>query len=374
MLIGKTFILLFSLLIPLCTSSVPEKIGSFSDAIKLIQDSNRKMIWFSISSDLVQFIINNYKFNPVGCLNKVLKSNCIRFQHFFLSVMAAPSKYYEIPLRVKRVEISSYFIRICYKINVIIPALFSKIFCSKGEVNDTISIIKIYIKIAKRYTEYPGIAASFSEYAKGILQELSSNVEAWKFAIRILPTLSPNGIAIDYEKFFDIFYWILRPNRSTFPKYNEYDLDYSNHQFLFGIVMHRMTVIKDLDLFKFVHPELPFLVGFMLRYTKFGGVENNISSGYHYAYYRQCLEDFFGPKCKFQSLIETLEREEFLVAMAIEELGLDDERSYPTSLLLDSLERIPLLCQSGNYHNILWQLKGFALIREFLETKKLINK
>jgi hypothetical protein len=52
--------------------------------------------------------------------------------------------------------------------------------------------------------------------------------------------------------------------------------------------------------------------------------------------------------------------------MAKKELGLDVRKSYPISLLLDSLERIPLLCQSEEYHNILWQLKGFALIREFL--------
>jgi hypothetical protein len=362
----KIFLCLLALLFPLCKSSEPVEISSFTDALAFIQDPNREIINFSRSGNLVKFLIRHYDIEPLSFLSKLLKSNCIPFELFCFSIIAWPVPSYQIRLNLNQRDIFANFILICIEISKIVSALFYKPHSSEEEMAKRFSIIKLYIKFAKRYIEYPG-AESCPEYIKEHLRELESYVKNWKFAIRILPKILPNGTAICNEQFFAIFHWIM--SRSTFPKYEEFDLDYSNQQFLFSIIIRHMILKKDIDLFKFVHPELPFLVGFMLNYTNYHG-EDILSSEYRYSYYHGCLERFFEPNRKLQSLIKTLKGEEYMVKLAKKELGLDTSQSYSTFLLIDSLERIPLLCQSKNHHNIVWQLKGYTLIREFLETSK----
>jgi hypothetical protein len=87
----------------------------------------------------------------------------------------------------------------------------------------------------------------------------------------------------------------MSPDRATFPRYNCCDLDYSNHQFLFRIIIYHMIEKKDPELFKFVRSELPFLVGSMFRFNTYSGKENIISNGYDHYRYRLYLEKNFGP-------------------------------------------------------------------------------
>jgi hypothetical protein len=362
----KIFLFLLVQLLPFCKSTEPVEISSFSNALEFIQDPNRTIICFLRSGSLIKFLIQHYENEPLSFLSKLFKSKCILFELFFFTIITSSHSRYEIPLNLNNNDVFEWIISICININTIVPDLFSKPNGSVEEMTKRFSVIKFYIKFAKRYIEYPGVE-SCSEYKKEKLRQLSSNIQAWKFAIRNLPRISPNGKTIDYGKFFDTFYWILRPNRNIFPKQNECDLDYSNHQFLFCSLIRRMRIVKDFELFNVDNPDLPFLVGYILKYINVDGF-NILSSSYEHGnfYNHQYLKTNFGQECKFQSLIKTLKDEQFPVILAKEELGIDICRAYPTSLLIDSLERIPLLCQSSNHHNILWQLKGFTLIRKFL--------
>jgi hypothetical protein len=286
----KIFLCLFPFLFSLCKSSETVEFSSFSDAFEFIQDPKRTITTFFKTDNLIKFLISHYHIEPVSILNKIFKSNCIPFERIFFSIIRTTYFKCEIPLHLNQRDIFKDIVSSSKKIKKIVPNLLFKPFDSEEEMERRFSIIKFYIKFAKRYIEYSGVE-SCSDSQKRILLGLLSDVKAWEFAVRFLPMISPHGMAINYKKLFDMFYWILRPNRTTFPKYNEYDLDYSNLQFLFVNVILIMILKKDIDFFKFDHPELPFLVGFMLRYTKFAG-NHMFPSGYSHSYYRQLLENF----------------------------------------------------------------------------------
>jgi hypothetical protein len=230
-------------------------------------------------------------------------------------------------------------------------------------MNSRFSIIRLYIQISKRYVEYPG-AMSSSEYNKTRLKEFSSRINSWQFVFKFLPKIAPNG-KIDYLQFFYIFNRYMRSHRRSFPEYTEED---QNYCFLFATLLNHMCRQKDLKLFDIIHPELPFLLGLIFDNISIYGV--CIPMIFRPFKFYGYLKKHFGQETKFDCLAKELRFEKNLMNFAKIELGLEEGCSISTSLLIDSLEKVPPLSQSKNYHNILWQLKGYTLIKEFLEASR----
>jgi hypothetical protein len=338
--------------------------------MELVNDPNRTINEFSRDSAPIEFLLKHYQSDPVGCLNEVLKSNCIPFERLFFDVISYGWNSFTIPLPSKPVDKFESIIWICQRVRVIVACLFYQPFYSEKEMNIRISIIRLYMRFAKLYIEYPG-AMSSNEYHKRELQELYTHVKAWRFSINYLPIIAPNG-KIDYLQFFSFFNRYIRSDGSTLSEYREMDIEY---YFVFATLLNQMCEKKDLDIFKIDHPELPFLVGLIIDGTSNFG-KNILPRNYRSVYF-QYLKDSFEKKTKFKSLASTLNFERYLVELAKKELGLEASFPYSNSLLIESLERIPHVCQSKGYHNILWQLKGYTFIKQFLASSgfhKLIKK
>jgi hypothetical protein len=125
---------------------------------------------------------------------------------------------------------------------------------------------------------------------------------------------------------------------------------------------------RGLEIFNIVHPDLPFLVGLILSFLadKRDLGSDILSMFYSHNNIYRNLNTYFGPKTRVNSLIYVLRRKRTIVKRAKKELGLDPKHPYSNTLLIDSLERIPIVCQSNQHHNLLWQLKAVVLICEFL--------
>jgi hypothetical protein len=355
--------LLFFLIL-ICINSSQIENYSLRDVLDLVQDPKRTITDFTRESIPINFIIKYYRDNPAKSLKWVLNSNCIPFENLFFTAISSGVLWFDIPLASNPTNTFESIIWTCERIRVIVARLFYKPYYSEEEMNRRFSIIKLYIQIAKRYVEYPG-ALSTSEYNKKRLQELSSRINSWRFVVKFLPIIAPNG-KIDYLQFFSIFNRYMRSHRRTFPEYTEED---QNYYFLFATLLNHMCVQKDFKLFEIPYPEVPSLVALMVdNISKYGNclLSGNFCPQTYYGY----LKKYFGREKKFDSLATALKCKKYLVEFAKKELGLGKNCSYSTSLLVDTLERVPPLCQVEDIHNIIWQLKGYTLIKEFLEASR----
>jgi hypothetical protein len=358
-------------LILLCANFIQARISSLRDVVIMVNDPKRTITNFSRVSPPIEFILDCYMSDPEGCLKIVLNLKCIPIERLFFSVILSEFIRFDVPLPSNPINTFENIFMICDRIRIIVACLFYQPFYSEEEMNRRFVIIRLYIRFAKKYIEYPDVSSSLENYG-GKIQILSLHIKAWRFAINYLPIISPNG-KIDYLQFFSFFHKHIRSCSSSFPEYNE---KYAEYYFLFATLLNQMCEKKDLDLFIVDHPDLPFLVGLLIEnISNFG--RNLLAKNFYSITYYQYLNRFFRRDTKFESLASTLRHEKDMIASAKKELGLDESLPYSNPLLIDSLERVPLVCQSKGYHNILWQLKAYTLIKQFLIASgyhKLIQK
>jgi hypothetical protein len=353
-IIKKIFLLLF--LSPFCSSSSSATISNTSSltaVLNFIEDPNRSTTYFFRKEYPAKFLFENYEDDPWTCLNWLLTLDNIVFEKFFFNIISESKHFYYLPLPISPFDLSDYIVFIIGKIKKMVSDILFKPCYSEEEMAKKFSIVEIFIKLSQKYAGYPG-AASSSDYNMGKLQEFPQYLQSWRFVIKNLPRIAPMG-HIDYLQFFSAFNWLISP--AHFPVYKRSDYDY---YFLFATLINHLNAKMDFDLFKVAHPELPFLVGLMLKNTEY--------IDYFHFYFYQRLKDFFGPKDRYHSLASVLEDQKGIIKAAKETLGFDAEHPCSLSFLIDSLERVPFACQDIDHHSMLWKLTGIALIEDFLKT------
>jgi hypothetical protein len=130
------------------------------------------------------------------------------------------------------------------------------------------------------------------------LQKFSLKIKVWKFAIKYLPAISPNG-KINYKQFSSILNDVVSSNGNTLVK-NEI---YSNQFFLFVTLLNHLIKKKDFEIFKAEFPELPSLIGLILYFLKDDGDLGGkiFPSEYPPKSYHYDFSFFFGPKTRIFS-------------------------------------------------------------------------
>jgi hypothetical protein len=348
------FFFILQFLITFCISSDIAKFAKLKIVLDFLKSPDRREKRFEKYQYPVRILFECYEADKETCLNEVYKLNFIPLEELFFSFLTGFFYTYSIPLNLNTDYLHQSIVWSSDRMKVVVWNLFIKPFVTEEEMIKRFSIIKLYIKFAKRYVGYTELWSN-----KTTMNELASQIEDWEFSIRVFPLISPNG-KIDYSQFFSTFNWIMRPknkNLTTFVKSQK------NNFFLFAIILNQMVALKDPDLFKFEYPELPFLLALLLkRVSNFG---NNIFPSYfQLADYSTYLRQFFGYSTRKKLLDLALENKNKLLKLAEEEIGLDPDFPNSLSLLIDSFERVPFVCQSENHHNLLWQLKGISFILE----------
>jgi hypothetical protein len=324
-----------------------------------LQDPKRRVENFSRNDTLVKFLIDQFAADPVGSLHEVFPLDYIPFEALFFRFIGYHLDYFYMPRDFKPYDCYVEAVRICNNIKVLIPRLFFKYSTSTEGIARNFLIIKKLIKFVERNQKR--IISLLPDKGE-VVDQLSKDIKSWIF---VQDFFSSNGPikSINYFQFFSTFHEVF-----TFKSDNIHKLNKKKNFLLSAVYFYRMIVTKDNKLYETSHPNLPYLVGVILKMVDiFGNViyDNNFTF-----LYKHYLSKFLNPVTKFNFFAKVLRKKEIVITDAKEILGLNPEQRYSLSLLVFSLERVPILCQSEYYHNILWQLKGMALIEEFLKTLK----
>jgi hypothetical protein len=355
------FFISFLFLIPCLSSSEVEyfpltdgKFTTLWEVYYFVQHIGRKTDLLLKNHNSVKFLINYYKADPLKCLNEAFGLVHLPFEEMLFTFTLSDHGAFYMPFSYSSIENFLSLNRNCEFINEMVPKLFLNSCKSKREMNKSFQIVRKLIKFINRYQKmllngWPGEVDR--------VNQLSSDIDSWNFLMSYLSSYPPYK-RIDYFQFFSTFHGIF-----SFETFDFYVLTKKRYYLPFAIFLQRIIETKDIQLFDVTHRKLPLLVGILLNMIdRFG---KSIFKDHTYSNYSSLLHNFFG-KAKFRSLAKVIKGKKIIVHLAKKALGLDHKYPISLSLLIDSLERIPLVCQSGDHHNIFWQLKGVALIKEFL--------
>jgi hypothetical protein len=342
------------------------KLSSLLDVVKYIRDPNRKHCLFTKGDGLIWFLSDYYENFPVTCLETTFRYDYPPFEALLLDIISDKLK-----VDLYSTERCFHFLKDHYykdhfvfiirenytKIRKIIQKIFITPCNSLADRTKNSSLIKWYIKLVKRYSTLPFLEKNYiPKYAQKKREQLLYDIKNWEFANRFLDVVYSNG-TIDYIQFFSIFYHLMRNEANPLTVYQKSN---SHYYFFFAIFLNQSIVKKDFKLYTLDLPELPYLVALILMNVNASG--ESIFPEFKGKKYHAYIQKFLGPNTKHKSLAEVLNKKTNIITLVYEKLRLEEQR--PLSSLIKSFEERFPEPRNNEDSNILWQLKGIALLEE----------
>jgi hypothetical protein len=336
----------------------PEELGiyEFYKTFQGLQKTGDLSCFCVGSSEEVQFVKVCFAADPLGCLELVYSFNDFFFEIVFFDLLSFKHAFY-FPYLLSTSFGFTDISGTCNKIKDIVVEQLAKTCNSEDEKIKRSQSIKQLIKFVKRNMERP--IQSWPEDRVEWLHKQSDEIESWQFVMNILPITQPNE-PMDYFHFFSTFNEFFRIEGASHQSRVK-----SKYHLHFAIYLERFISEKDTKLFEINHYLMPFLAGLILKNINHLG--KNIFPGEILDFHHFChAGNHLG---KLLSLRNVIKEKITIINRAKESLGLKS-CDILLSQLVVGLEKFPLESRKKDYPNLLWQLKGLALIHTFLETSK----
>jgi hypothetical protein len=305
-------------------------------------------------TDFLIFSTKYYQTNPVSCLEELYSMKDCGLDTLFFFNRSNGGCLTIFP----RVHIPNYLEskQVCKNIKWMVINLFLEPFRSTSGMEKTFSVINQLIRFIERHAKYIMPISSFSP---DLMNELD-HVEAWKFVMKSYSSYWPNGTIDFLHHIFPILNFLIKPVIR-----NKDHIGYMNYLLLITCLNHIIKE-KDFRIFEFNHPELPFLIGFMLDHiyssgnSMFGNSESGSSLIYH-----QKLQKYFGSAEKISNLNKIMDKRIGKIIQSNSPIKYENYRSFPK--VLEKLRKRLPESLNRQQRNLLWQMECVYYIERFLK-------
>jgi hypothetical protein len=313
--------------------------------------------------EYTKFLADYFAKDPINCLEEAYSMGDFAFYELFFKSLCQKYSQFSRTLPRPGYRLDGAFAT-CEKIRGIVMKYLFEPFNSKEDMETKFSIIKQLIKFIKKYIDVVYCGRKPNQKKR---DELLKNINTWNFVMGQLSLTYSEG-KFDYNYFSSTLFPLIEKKDFLLPKYDESKDEY---YYLFTAYVHHIIKLKETKFFDSLHPNSPFLIAFILSHINFAG-NSSIPKYDQMTLYYSYLEDYFGPKTKFENLIEVLLwRKSDIVAMAKTELGSKCPTNYSISdWVYVWKDLFPNLKNENFYNNIWWQLNGLAVLEDFLRSLK----
>jgi hypothetical protein len=367
---GMIFVLFFSIFLNnLCICAVTnDKFSSLRGFFPLFesirQDSLKRIITFDKSLYYIQFVIEYHKAEPEKCLREAFTINDLHFDDLFFKILSSQkAKEYYLARNSKPIFRAS---TIRLNIKTLVLNIVFEPYSSLKELQEKILLINLLIDFLKRYSDPSYFTRRLRSNSKFEL----NTIELWQRLMYYLLDNSHQG-EIDHNFLISFIPWPNGPKQLVFPR----DSEDKFHSFglIFFWYINYIIRGKDHRLFDFNHPDLVFLIAFIL--DNIDDLGNSLFPYYDYDRWKlYCkLEEFFVREKDSFLLLENIvnkKKEIYTVAKAkVAIIG----SPHCIFRLYDLFEEFFNKDPSGENRNILFQLKCVTHLEIFLYWKKYCN-
>jgi hypothetical protein len=308
---------------------------------------------FEGSSGYVNFVFNYFNDNTLECLNEASfydrKFDDIYFANLFFKIISG-EKNKDQHLYIYQ-SYSQIVINTQYHIELAIQKILFAPFDSLSELQDNISVVRQLIEFLKKYSK------SSSNNKDYEIESCPASIADWENLMSYLLDKSPHG-NVDFN-FLISFIHLQNGSKSLF--FPHQGSEFKMNCLIFASYLNQLIGRKGFNIFKFDHPNLVFLLAFILKITDDYG--NSTLSEFDSFIYYQSLIDFFEFGTDSLKLLNVFQiNKAKVLSRSIERVGGETSGPCWISHLTMRFEEYFDEHSSDENRNLLFQLKCLSAI------------